>query len=102
VWTCAYRSKKNEKRIARAGLTSKVHFRKPPGKPLPGRHQRANAARSKVRSAVEHIFAEQKHRMTLFVRTVGIDRARAKIGMANIAFNLKPLILWERRATGDG
>ncbi len=95
----AYRSRKNEKRIAKAGLTSKVHFRRAPGKALPHHHQRANAARSKVRSAVEHVFAEQKRRMALFVRTIGVDRARAKIGMANIAFNMKRLVLWERRAT---
>lgn len=99
VWAdTAYRSQKNEKKIARAGLISKVHFRKPPGKALPVHHERANAARSKVRSAVEHPFAEMKSRMGLFVRTIGIDRATAKIGMANIAFNMKRLVFWERRA----
>lgn len=42
VWAdTAYRSAKNEKRIARAGLVSKVHFRKPPGKPMPEPKQRA-------------------------------------------------------------
>jgi len=98
IWAdTAYRSQKNEKKIARAGLTSKVHFRKPPGKALPAKLERANAARSKVRSAVEHLFAEMKSRMGLFVRTIGIDRATAKIGMANIAFNMKRLVFWERK-----
>ncbi len=59
----AYRSQKNEKKIARAGLTSKVHFRRPPGKPMPVHHERANAARSKVRSAIEHPFAGMKARI---------------------------------------
>ena len=37
VWVdTACRSAKNEKRIARAGPVSKVHFRRPPGKPPPG------------------------------------------------------------------
>ena len=68
VWAdTAYRSQKNEKHIARAGLSSMIHFRRPPGKPLKAPHQRANAARSKVRSAVEHPFAEQKDRMGLGV-----------------------------------
>lgn len=99
IWAdTAYRSQKNERKIARAGLTSKVHFRKPPGKMMPGPHERANAARSKVRSAVEHPFAEIKSRMGLFVRTVGIDRATAKIGMANLAFNMKRFVYWERKS----
>ena len=98
IWAdTAYRSQKNEKAIRKADLTSKVHFRKPPGKPLKHQHQRANAARSKIRSAVEHPFAEQKSRMGLFIRTIGLDRATAKIGMANIAFNMKRLAYWERR-----
>ena len=70
-----------------------------PGKPLPTQRQRANAARSKVRSAVEHVFATQKHRMGLFIRTIGIERARVKIGLANIAFNFKRFIYWETRAS---
>jgi len=98
VWAdTAYRSQKNEKRIAQAGLSSKVHFRRSPGKPLPAHHERANAARSKVRAHVEHPFAEQKDRMGLFIRTIGIARATAKIGMANLAYNMKRMVLWERR-----
>jgi transposase, IS5 family len=41
---------------------------------------------------VEHVFAEQKHRMGLFVRTIGIARATTKIGMANLVYNIKRLI----------
>jgi IS5 family transposase len=98
VWAdTAYRSAKNEKRIAQAGLVSKVHFRKPPGKLMPEPKQRANAARSGPRSAIEHVFAEHKHRMGLFIRTIGIARARTRIGMANIAHNLRRLVYWETR-----
>lgn len=85
----AYRSQKKERAILRAGLVSKIHSRREPGKPLPAQRQRANAARSKIRSAVEHVFATQKHRMGLFIRTIGIKRAKAKIGHANIAFHFK-------------
>lgn len=98
VWAdTAYHSQKNEKRIDAAGLRSMIHFRKPPGKGLKPQHQRANAARSRVRAAVEHVFADQKHRMALFVRTIGIARARAKIGLANLAYNMKRLVYIERR-----
>jgi len=64
---------------------------KPKGKALPAHHARANTARSAVRSAVEHVFAGQKHRMKLFVRTVGIARAEVKIGMVNLAYNFNRL-----------
>jgi hypothetical protein len=98
IWAdTAYRSQKNERAILRAGLISEIHFRRAPGKPLPGQRQRANAARSRVRSAVEHVFATQKHRMGLFIRTIGIERAKAKIGLANIAFNFKRFLYWECR-----
>lgn len=98
VWAdTAYRSQKNETRIAGAGLVSKIHFRRAPGKALTANRQRANAARSKIRSAVEHPFAEQKGRMGLCVRTIGIARAKVKIGLANIAFNMKRLVFLERR-----
>ena len=98
VWAdTAYRSAKSEAAIRRARLKSMIHFRKPKGKPMDRRHQRANAARSKVRSAVEHVFATQKSRMALFVRTIGIERARMKIGMANLAYNFKRLVWHEGR-----
>ena len=41
-----------------------------------------------LQRAVEHVFAQQKSRMGLFVRTIGMARARTKIGMANLAYNL--------------
>lgn len=98
VWAdTAYRSGKNERRIAAAGLVSKIHFRKPPGRPMPPPRARANAARSRERAGIEHVFAEQKARMGLFIRTIGLARAKAKIGLANLAYNLKRFAFWERR-----
>ena len=93
MWAdAAYRSAKSEKPIAKAGLVSKVHFRRLPGKPFSARRQRANAARSKVRAPIEHAFAWQKRRMGLSIRTIGKARAKAKIDMANIADNMKRLV----------
>jgi transposase, IS5 family len=42
---------------------------------MPGAIRRANNAKSKIRSKVEHVFAEQKDRMDSFIRTIGIARA---------------------------
>lgn len=38
----------------------------------------ANGRRSKTRAFADQVFAQQKSRMGLFVRTVGIARARTK------------------------
>lgn len=35
--------------------------------------------------------------MGLFIRTIGIERAKAKIGLANIAFNFKRFLYCESR-----
>ena len=59
---------------------------------------RANGRRSKIRAFVEHVFAQQKDRMSLFVRTIGIARARTKIGMANLAYNLTRFV-WHQGRT---
>ena len=97
VWAdTAYRSKENEAYLARFGFVSRIHRKKPHGRPMPERTRRANAVKSAVRSRVEHVFAEQKHRMGLLVRTIGIARARLKIGMANLVYNLKRLIMLHR------
>jgi hypothetical protein len=39
--------------------------------------RRANNAKSKIRARVEHVFAEQKDRMRLFVTVVEFDHAVA-------------------------
>ncbi|MDQ0304833.1 hypothetical protein J2S75_003883 [Ancylobacter polymorphus] len=96
VWAdTAYRSAKNEAMLARRGLVSRIHRKKPPGRPMPDRMRIANARKSKVRSAVEHVFAHQKGPMGLVVRTIGIARARVKIGMANLAYNIRRFV-WLR------
>jgi IS5 family transposase len=98
VWAdTAYRSKRNEKMLARQGKRSQIHFRKPRGKPMPVTLAKANAARSAVRSAVKHVFAHQKGLMALSVRTIGIARAEAKIGMVNLAYNMRRFLWLEGR-----
>ena len=99
VWAdTAYRSRKNEAFLARNGFTSHVHRKKPAGRPMPTPIRRANGRKSAVRSRIEHVFAEQKDRMSLFIRTIGIARARIKIGLANLVYNIKRLIWLERIA----
>jgi IS5 family transposase len=97
VWAdTAYRSAVNEAYLEKNGFVSRIHRKKPKGRPMAGTTRRANALKSKVRSRVEHVFADQKDRMGLFVRTIGIARATTKIGMANLVYNIKRLIFLQR------
>ncbi|WP_246780662.1 IS5 family transposase [Rhizobium sp. AQ_MP] len=101
VWAdSAYRSKTNEEWLQDNGLKSDIHQRKPKGKPMPEATSRANGRRSRIRATVEHVFARQKDKMKLFIRTIGIGRAKVKIGMPNIAYNMLRYVFHEgRRAT---
>ena len=77
VWAdTAYRSKQNAAFLTKGMFTSHTYQKKPPRRPMPERIASANAKRSAVRSAVEHVFTGQKHRMGTIVRTIGIARAR--------------------------
>ena len=101
VWAdTAYRSKKNEAWLQKNGYVSDIHHRKPKGRSMSERTTRANGRRSKIRSLVEHVFAQQKSRMNLFVRTIGIARARTKIGMANLAYNFTRFV-WHQGRTAS-
>ena len=99
VWAdTAYRSAANEAFMAKNGFVSRIHRKKPKGRPMSDAVRRANALKSIVRSRVEHVFAEQKDRMGLFIRTIGIARAKVKIGMANLVYNFRRLVFWGRIA----
>ena len=99
VWAdTAYRSRANERHLAETGLHSRIHRKTPVGRPMPKRTAQANGRKSKVRAAVEHVFARQKGPMGLVVRTVGLARARVKIGLANLVFNMKRLVWLRARA----
>jgi transposase, IS5 family len=90
VWAdTAYRSAKNEDYLEGLNKKSRIHHKKPKGRPMSRAIARANAKKSKVRCHVEHVFAELKSRMGLVVRTIGIARAEAVIILANMAFNMK-------------
>jgi len=99
VWAdTAYRSAKNEAWLAERGLVSRIHRKKLPGRPMAARTRQANARKSVVRAAVEHVFARQKGPMALVVRTIGIARARVKIGLANLVYNIKRLVWLSSKA----
>jgi IS5 family transposase len=97
VWAdTGYRSRKNEALLRQRMLTSRIHRKK---RPMPERTARANAKKSAVRAHIEHVFAEQKARMGLSVRTIGLARATTKIGLANLVYNMRRLLWLDRQPT---
>ncbi len=98
VWAdTAYRSRANLALLDKRGLVAQFQRAKPRGRAMPPHLARGNATRARVRSCVEHVFAAEKRRMGLVVRTVGLLRATAKITLANLAYNLSRLVWIERR-----
>ncbi|MFC4290799.1 hypothetical protein ACFOWX_00015 [Sphingorhabdus arenilitoris] len=65
---------------------------------MPDHIARGNAAKSAIRAKVEHVFAHQKCRFGLYIRTIGLTRAQAKMTLANLAYNFDRLIFHERMA----
>lgn len=61
VWAdSVYRSKTDEEWLIKNGLKSDIHHQKPNGEPMAETTSRANGRRSKIRSAVKHVFTRQK------------------------------------------
>ncbi len=99
VWAdTAYRSQDNEKWLKSQSRVSRIHRKKPKGKPKSEALRAANRTKSRIRATVEHVFAQEKAHMGLFIRTIGIKRAEAKIILVNLAYNMRRLIFHERRA----
>jgi hypothetical protein len=99
VWaSTVYRSPVNAAFLARNGFVSHIHRKKPKSRTMPNSIRRANNANSKIRSRVEHLFAQQKDRMDLFIRTIGIALATITIGMGNFVYINKRLLCLRRIA----
>lgn len=80
------------------GFASHIHRKKPNGRAMPERIRIANAAKSKVRAAVEHVFAHEKGPIGLVIKTIGLARAKLKIGLAHLAYNMRRFVYLERQA----
>ena len=86
----AYRSQDNEVLCMVLGKTSKIHYKAYRNTPLHPELERRNAERSKTRVRVEHVFGAQKNDQNMrIIRTIGLARAQAKIGLANLVYNMK-------------
>jgi transposase, IS5 family len=76
--------------LAERGNRSRIHRRAARNRPRSAREMQGNATRSRARSRVEHVFGHQVTAMGgKLVRTIGIARARMKIGMQNLGYNMR-------------
>ena len=101
VWAdSAYRSAEIEAKLEDKGLKSRIHRKGHRDKPLSEREKRGNKTRSRVRARVEHVFGAQSNDMGgTLVRGIGLVRARARIGLKNLAYNMRRLVQLERLAS---
>ena len=95
----AYRSAEIEARLKAGGFRSRIHWRAHRNHPLSEAQAKANRTKSKIRARIEHVFgAQQTTPGGRIVRTIGIVRARAKIGLQKLAYNIRRLVTLERIA----
>jgi IS5 family transposase len=95
----AYRSAGTEAKLKARGFRSRIHVRATRNCPLSEAQEAANRRKSKIRARIEHVFgAQQTARGGRLVRTIGIVRARAKIGLQNLVYNIRRLVTLERMA----
>ena len=90
IWAdSAYRSEKRLENLAEQGFREHVQRKSSRHRKLTSTELEGNRTRSRVRSRVEHVFGVQAQKAgNLILRTIGIARAKAKIGLRNLAYNI--------------
>jgi IS5 family transposase len=95
----AYRSAAIEAKLKARGFKSRIHRRATRNHPLSEAQEDANRRKSRIRARIEHVFGAQETAPGgRIVRTIGIVRARAKIGLQNLVYNIRRLVSLERMA----
>ena len=90
VWAdSAYRSEEKLEHLEEKGYREHIQRKGCRNKKLSEREKQGNYTRSKIRSRVEHVYGVQAQRAgNLIIRTIGKVRAKAKIGLRNLAYNI--------------
>ncbi len=98
VWAdSAYRSGEKLDHLSEHGFREHIQRKSYRNKKLTDREKSGNHTRSKIRSRVEHIFGVQSQRAgSLLIRSIGLVRAKTKIGLRNLAFNIDRYCLLAR------
>jgi hypothetical protein len=92
----AYRSAETEAKFSLRGLRSRIHHRANRHHPLSQAQENANREKSRGQARIEHVFgAQQNLPGGRIVRMIGIARAKAKIGLQDLAHNIRRLVTLE-------
>ena len=85
--------------LTEMGFISHINERAYRNRPLTDEQIAANRERSKTRAKVEHVFGTMVNEMGgKAVRTIGLARATAMLGLKNMTYNLKRFVFWEQQA----
>ncbi len=100
VWAdSAYRSALIEWFLALLNWCSQIHERGYRNHPLTQEQKEKNRSKSKIRAKVEHVFGTWVNEMGgKLVRSIGLERARANLGLRNLTYNLKRYVYLKTRA----
>ncbi len=85
----AYRSEESIHLLEKRGFRERLQRKGCKHRKLTKREQQGNKTKAKIRCRIEHVFGVMAMKAgSLMVRTVGIIRARAKIVLRNLAYNI--------------
>ena len=85
----AYTGEEQEATYKKKNVINKINEKGYRNKPLTKEQIANNKEKSRTRARVEHLFGFVENSMNgSFIRTIGITRAKAKIGMMNLTYNI--------------
>jgi len=90
VWAdSAYGSKEKRDSLKKMGFRARIQYKGYRNKKLSEYQIDSNHKKSKIRCRIEHVFGVCTMRAgNLIIRTIGIIRAKTKIGLRNLAYNI--------------
>lgn len=93
VWAdSAYRSEETLRFLKDYNYYEHIQRKGARGRKLTKREKQGNRTRAKTRARIEHIFGVMAMRAgSLLLRSIGIERASARIGLRNLSYNLANL-----------
>lgn len=91
VWgDAAYPSEEVLAMLAAMNIICKIHERAYRNKPLTACQKATNRVKSRMRARVEHVYGHMNTAMGgLMMHTIGIGRAKVKITLKNLAYNMQ-------------
>jgi IS5 family transposase len=94
-----YRARERTAELRRRGLPDRMHWIGHKHRALTPYQERLNRARSRIRARVEHVFGYQENSMGgKLLRTIGLARAKVKLGLRNLGYNVARFAYLETRA----